>query len=635
MFRKNLIFLMVMLVLTVIGLSQNEVKNPNTIIVARTANVNTLDPHYLNDQPSIQAVFNIYEQLVRFKGESPRELKPVLATVVPSIKNGLIAQTEEGGVIYDFPIRKGVYFHKVGVRQKDGSIAWKDYDSLSEVERANIVPGYGELTPEDVKYSFLRSMIQDRSGGVSRDLLKALTGYGSIEALAKDIAGVDDFSKVDETSLIKTFEVLDRTIAVKGHIVEFHLPKPYPTFWGNVIANPGQGAILDKEWVIAQGGWPGTAESWKSYHDPAKEEDVLYSKANGTGPFKLKNWDRVQKTLTLERFDGYWGGVAKIKNVVRKVVPEWSTRKLMLQAGDADIIDVSRAVVPQLEGMESVHVEAGPELALNAIFFQWEVAKKDNIGSGKLDGEGIPPDFFSHLNVRKGFVYAFDYKTYSEQVLQGWGYMAPCPPLLKGQLGCRADSPRYHHDPEKAVEYFKKAYDGKLWKVGFKFTAFAPTGMEEWKTALELLRDNLSEINPKFRMDVQVVQWSTFLDNIMSKAMPLYIVYLGPGYTLDPAGMVRSYMASDGLTAAFQGTSFVSLAKEKFDPLIKEAEITLDPTKRASFYAQLAKLAYDYAINIFLDRPMDFQALRDWVKGFYFSPLYTTAVDFHALSKGY
>ena len=30
-----------------------------------------------------------------------------------------------------------------------------------------------------------------------------------------------------------------------------------------------------------------------------------------------------------------------------------------------------------------------------------------NIGSGKLDGNGIPPDFFADINVRKAFLHAF------------------------------------------------------------------------------------------------------------------------------------------------------------------------------------------------------------------------------------
>ena len=31
------------------------------------------------------------------------------------------------------------------------------------------------------------------------------------------------------------------------------------------------------------------------------------------------------------------------------------------------------------------------------------------IGSGQLDGNGVPPDFFSDLHIRKAFAYSFDF----------------------------------------------------------------------------------------------------------------------------------------------------------------------------------------------------------------------------------
>ena len=41
------------------------------------------------------------------------------------------------------------------------------------------------------------------------------------------------------------------------------------------------------------------------------------------------------------------------------------------------------------------------------------------IGSGALDGKGIPPDFFSDIHIRKAFNYSFDWDTYIKQVQNG------------------------------------------------------------------------------------------------------------------------------------------------------------------------------------------------------------------------
>ena len=53
------------------------------------------------------------------------------------------------------------------------------------------------------------------------------------------------------------------------------------------------------------------------------------------------------------------------------------------------------------------------------------------IGSGKLDGNGISPDFFSDINVRLGFIYAWDEKTFLSDALNGNG-MDPVTPFPKG-----------------------------------------------------------------------------------------------------------------------------------------------------------------------------------------------------------
>ena len=50
------------------------------------------------------------------------------------------------------------------------------------------------------------------------------------------------------------------------------------------------------------------------------------------------------------------------------------------------------------------------ELGNRGINYNLKTTSTDNptIGSGKLDGKGIPPDFFSDKDVRLGFTYAFD-----------------------------------------------------------------------------------------------------------------------------------------------------------------------------------------------------------------------------------
>ncbi len=81
--------------------------------------------------------------------------------------------------------------------------------------------------------------------------------------------------------------------------------------------------------------------------------------ANGTGAYKFVSWDHSTKTISLEAFDGYWRteplwegahtGVARVKTVLIKGIDEWGTRFSMVQAGDADLVNVPRANIAQID----------------------------------------------------------------------------------------------------------------------------------------------------------------------------------------------------------------------------------------------------------------------------------------------
>jgi peptide/nickel transport system substrate-binding protein len=109
--------------------------------------------------------------------------------------------------------------------------------------------------------------------------------------------------------------------------------------------------------------------------------------------------------VVFERFDGYWGPKPALAKGIYRIVEEWSTRKLMLLQGDLD----SALVDPQY--YEEMNKEPGlavykdlTTLGNRGINFNMKIPEGDNpyIFSGKLDGKGIPPDFFADKNVRLG-----------------------------------------------------------------------------------------------------------------------------------------------------------------------------------------------------------------------------------------
>lgn len=610
-----------------IGLAQEKpkVKNPNTLNVVTSGTANTLDPSYAYDTASGEIIMNVYENLLRYpagkvdgnekkpEGFSVSKFKPLLATKVPSKENGLIREMTGGGMVYEFPIREGVTFH-------NGN----------------------KLTPEDVEYSFERTMIQDRSGGPAWMILEPLTGYGSIENLVTDVAGVEKFAdttKEDRVAAFKAF--IDPAVEVKGQSVIFRLPEPYPPFLNILTHGSAWSAIMDKQWVIEQGGWPGTAESWPQYHNPgggsAAEESPLYETMNGTGPFKLERWDTGTEVV-LSRYEDYWREPAHLEKVVIQKIDEWGTRRLKFINGEADIAYVPLQYLGQVEGAKGVTVQKHlPTIQMNpAAFFTWDVKTENNdlVGSGSW-GDGVPSDFFNDVKVRKAFNYAFEYKPFIEQVLQGLGYKTNGPVPKNMQPYYNEDLELYSHDLDKAEQLLKEAHGGTLWEKGFTFTILYNTGNESRKTASNIFEANIEKLNPKFDIKVRGVDWSTYLDKMIGGKMPIFIIGWLADFP-DPHNFVTPFMASDGTFSGWQGEGMVELAKNKFDPLIEQGMATVNVEERKKTYYELQKLAHDLAIDVWLPQAEGTRVLRSWTQDVPFNPMFSSSFAYaYPIRKGY
>ena len=559
----------IMLVAGMAVVSTAEVKNPDTLIVADIGTVDSLDPAWAYDTASGARIFNIYETLITFKGGSTDEFVPLLATKVPTVENGLISPD---GLTYTFPIRKGVKFHN------------------------------GEpLTPEDVEYSFERAMVQDRDGGPVWMLYEPLLGIHG--------------SRDGNGNIIIDFEDIDRAVEVEGGSVVFHLKQPYPPFLA-ILANTW-GSIVNKKFCVENGDWPGTADTWKEYNNPEPGKETLHGIACGTGPFKLERWEPGVETVIV-RFDDYWREPARLKRVMWKVVDEWTTRKLMFLAGDADIIYVPHAYVQELEGVKGINVAKNlPTLALSAAFFNFDINPEGNadIGSGKLDGEGIPPDFFADKDVRLGFAYSFDWETYLRDVFHNEA-LKPVGPIPEGIAYRNPDQETYYFDPAKAKAHFKKAWDGKVWEKGFKFTLLYNSGNTQREIAARIFEENVEALNPKFQIEVRPVDWSAYLKELVNRRLTLFIIGWLPDYA-DPHNFVHPFMHSQGDFSSFQ-----SYSNPIVDELINRGIRTVDPEKRRSIYYQLQWIYHEDVPSVPLYQELLRHYERDWVHGWYYNPIY-------------
>jgi peptide/nickel transport system substrate-binding protein len=566
-------------VVTVRGAGE-PVKNPGTFVELQFGDVSSLDPHLAYDIYSVEPIWpNVYETLITYSGSSLDKFQPMLATEVPSLTNHLISPD---GLTYTFPIRKGVHFH-------DGSV----------------------MTSDDVVYSIRRFLLQDQAGGPAWLLLSPLLGVDSTR---------DDKGKIQVT-----FADVARAVSAKGDDVVIHLKKPFAPFLTIIAA---WGGVMPRAWAAAHGDWDGSQGAWQKYNNPKTEDRYAFDHMDGTGPFKLDHWDRQAKEVLLVRNDGYWRTPAALQRVVIQSVAEFTARRLQLQQGDADLVVASLNQENQLRGLPGTVIQDNlPQIAVQTLQFNVKINTEANpdAGSGRLDGAGIPPDFFADIHVRRGFADAFDYAANLNGAYAGKGVL-PHGPIVQGLLGFDPTVPVYTTSREKAVAEFKEAMGGKVWDTGFKFTIPYTAGNTARQVGAQIVKDTAEAINPKFQIAFRPVPSSTLNDLLFSHKGTMYFLGWFADYP-DPHDFAQPFLSANGYFPVRGG-----YRNPEADRLVDQAVGTADPEKRKALYKQLSMIAYNDVPYLFLVQPVTYYAMRSWVHGWYYNPIYPGQY-FYTISK--
>jgi peptide/nickel transport system substrate-binding protein len=391
-------------------------------------------------------------------------------------------------------------------------------------------------------------------------------------------------------------------------------------------------SIICKSWAVALGDWPGEwgdYTGWVDYNDP--EVSPLDSPDNvmcGTGPFMFDYWEPGVE-WSVVKFDEYWGGWPApgsrgfVTRATVKTVDEWATRKLTFLAGDSDFCQVDTPHYPELYGIEEIRmVYPNPDLAMTAIHFGFNVSTTSpylgvagGLAPGTIDETGIPPNFFTDRDLRKGFAFSFDYSTFIEDVMLNEA-LQPGSPAIAGLPYVNPAQPKYSFDLAQAEEYFKLAWGGEVWEKGFTLTATYNTGNEVRQVACEMMRDNVQSINPKFHVDVVGVDWPVYLGQLVDFQLVLFAIGWGADYP-DPHNFMHPYMYSGGTFAYFQ-----SYSNAHVDELIDEEITTLDAARRQEIFYELGQIYYDEVISLPVLQPSGRHWERTWVQGWYFNPMY-------------
>jgi peptide/nickel transport system substrate-binding protein len=586
--------------------------------VAKTEPTN-LDPSFTLEGQAYRVLTNIYETLVVANPKDPNAYAPQLAT------DWTIS---EDGLTYTFKIRQGVSFH--------------NGDALGAA---------------DVAYTFRRGLLQGGTNSLQNLLAWRIFGEGIFDVtdlIAPD-GGLRDnpaaLAQVGPDQLRRTCERVERAIVDNGdETVTFRLRQSYAPFL--TLMTLPMASIQDEDWVVANGGWDGDCATWQDFYGRDAESTPLRDIANGTGPYRLERWSKGNE-IVLARFEGYWRtenvgpawpggpvGRAAIPRVVIRYIGDADARIDMLRTGEGDAGFISAdgyaeadALVGErcLYDLSTLGFECTPsqdpdrplrgyygepQTTRVDVLFSFDVNEeggKANLGSGRLDGNGIPGDFFADLHVRKAFNYCFDWDRFIEEAYAGEA-IQNVGPLIPGVLGYDSAGPRYTHDSVQCQREIEQAWEGQVASKGFFFRLPVNEGDLIRQSAAEILRDNFLSLDPQFRIEVASIPTEDYSAQTRDGRLPILF-----------GGWTEDFHDPDDWYLGFLWGFWADMVRmpeglrAKFGDLGSQAAAEMDPDARAAIYGQITELDYEFAVAIRTALPTTRHYAQRWVEGWFYS----------------
>ena len=524
------------------------IPHPDTFVHHVIGDPQFLDPAVAYETSGGYIILNVYETLIFFKGGSAAKLEPLLAEEMPTIS--------DGGKTYTFKLRKNVKFH-------DGTL----------------------FNAKAVKYSIDRMIIINEADGPS-------WMYDKILGAEKYMA-----SKMTEADM-KEYLSAGGVEVVDDYTVRVKLDRPYAPM---LYIFAFSGACIVSPTAVEQHG--GVA--------PGKHNEWMDKNMVGTGPYKFVEWVPRQRVV-IEAFDGYWRAPAKIKRAIIQTVPELGARELALFTGEADAVGIPAAnifdIVQKDPWIKERKVVLRTDLQLKPPGTTITVHAAYPMFSITYIGMNVRFKPLDNIDFRYGMSYAFDYKTFINEVQNGFGEL-PKGCIPKGMFGFDENVFTFSLDPAKAKEYFLKAKAAGAYQDGLKLEYYYNAGNEVRRRAGLLLKDSIDKLNVGFTIDVQELDWPTFLAKTRQGTAPLFCVGWIVDYA-DPHDFALPFgHSTQGTLAKRVGLNIPGLDEK----IMKAAEMT-DLTERQKAYTEIVNIMNKEARYIWLVQPTNYFAVRDWVQ---------------------
>jgi ABC-type transport system substrate-binding protein len=401
----------------------------------------------------------------------------------------------------------------------------------------------------------------------------------------------------------------DRTEIVDDYTVKVYFNRSLAWLM-RVFAYSNTGAIVNPKFINAHGGLPKTEQEIDPYL--AAHQDV-------TGPYVVDEY-KPQDRIILKRNPTWWGWNSSLANrperVVIRIIPETTTRMMMVARGDLDITYVEVAYMAELkkriasENLPLI-IDDSPSLVLT---------------NPVLDQRNPPTN---DVHIRRMLAWSFDYESWMEKIAFGFAdRMISFPPKGSG-WGYVSDVPYYTFNLEKAKEELALAApeNRAMVEKGIEADYYAGYAASLGKEGFLMWKSDLAKIG--VNLIVNEISWERYGTLRKEGGVPI----LDRGWTpdfADPATFYAFLMPSVREAKAF-GTTPQWIAT-----LLEQAAFETNQDQRSKIYRQVEEWAYDQVPYVKIASKTvggEYNVRGTWLKGFHPSIVYLQKPLFWELWK--
>lgn len=325
---------------------------------------------------------------------------------------------------------------------------------------------------------------------------------------------------------------------------------------------------------------------------PADASD-LQTNPIGTGPYKFVSRS-LQENVVLERFDGYWGEAARIKNVTLKIIADADSIVMNLEGGAVDMVArVSTAQAAELS--DSFEVAEGTMNLVQAVY---------------LNNAAKP---FDNELVRQALCYAVDRQEILDFVSDGKGALVGSsmfPAFGKYYVDELKDV--YAKDIEKAKKLLAQAG----YADGFSFTMKAPSNYQQHIDTAQVVAEQLKQIG--VTANIELIEWETWLSDVYQER-DFDATVIGVDASTLTAGAMLGRFVSDA------HDNFTNYSNADYDDAYANAlaaEAASDDDKATQYYKECEAILAKTAANVYIQDMCKLVAIRKGYAGYTFYPLY-------------